>query len=65
MKTRVKTRVKILVLLALNPHLTTTMLASELGITRKGVEWQITLLKSTARIRRIGPANGGHWEILE
>jgi len=41
------------------------MLASELGITRKGVEWQITLLKSTARIRRIGPANGGHWEILD
>ena len=63
-KTRVKTRTKILEHIALTPEITAAELAVLLGLTAKGVEWQLTKLKQENRLRRIGPAKGGHWEIL-
>ena len=44
-KTREKTREKILALIAANPSITTAELANRLGITPKGIEWQIGKLK--------------------
>ena len=64
-KTRVKTRGKIIRLMNENPEITIVQLADILGITAKGVEWQIVKLKSEGRIRRIGPRKGGQWKIIE
>ena len=64
-KTREKTREKILALIQQNPQMTTTELTETLGITMKGIEWQITQLKKRGFLRRIGPKKGGHWEVLK
>ena len=61
-QTREKTRVIILELIAENPQITTAQLADAIGITPKGVEWQITRLKNDGLLRRIGPAKGGRWD---
>ena len=52
-------------LIAVDPSITTTELANRLGITRKGIEWQIGKLKKMGVLERIGPAKGGHWKIVE
>jgi ATP-dependent DNA helicase RecG len=63
--TRVKTRVKILDLIVENPEITASELAEAVGITPKGVEWQISRLKKEGVLKRIGPAKGGRWEIVK
>ena len=35
-----------------------------LGISKKGIEWQIRRLKSAGRLERIGPAKGGRWRVI-
>lgn len=64
-KTRVKTRVKILSLLRSNASMSREELAHQLGITVKGVDWQIAKLKQEGKLERVGPDKGGHWEVLE
>ena len=59
------TREKILNLIAGDPSITTSELAKRLGITRKGIEWQIGKLKRMGVLVRIGPARGGHWKLVE
>ena len=39
--------------------------AEAMGITSRAVEKQISKLRDENRIRRIGPAKGGHWEVVE
>lgn len=63
-KTREKTREKILQLLQDMPQITTAEIAEKIGITTKGVEWQLAKLYSEKLIRRVGPDNGGHWEVI-
>ena len=60
-----KTREKLLDLIRSNPEVTTAQLAQSIGITAKGVEWQVRLLRSNGRLRRIGPDKGGRWEVIE
>ena len=64
-KTRVKTREKIIELIKDNNQITAKELALSLDITIKGIEWQLGNLKKEGIIKRIGPAKGGHWEIIE
>ena len=64
-KTREKTREKIIRIISENPSITTDILAKELGITQKGIEWQITKLKKDGFIERVGSAKGGHWKVKE
>ena len=64
-KPREKTREKILSLIAADPSITTVALAERIGITVKGIEWQINKLKQAGRLVRVGPAKGGHWKVLE
>ncbi len=64
-ETREKTREKIIEILRRRPEITTAELSMELGISQKGVEWQITKMKKENIIRRIGPDKGGQWEVLE
>jgi ATP-dependent DNA helicase RecG len=59
----VKTREKILKAIAEDGTVTIESLTQQLGITRKGVEWQISKLKSAGILERIGPDNGGFWKI--
>ena len=59
-----KTREKIIQALKANPEITMERLAEIIGITSKGIEWQIKRLKEEGFIKRIGPAQGGDWEIV-
>lgn len=62
-KPREKTRVKILGLIADNPHTTTAQLAEAVGITPKGVEWQLSQMKKDGILKHVGSAKGGRWEV--
>ena len=64
-KTREITRVKMLSLISENPQITTAQLADAIGITPKGVEWQIAQLKKDGLLKRIGPAKGGRWDVIK
>jgi ATP-dependent DNA helicase RecG len=55
---------KILGLLKANPRLAARELADLPGISQRAVEKQITNLRKEGRLRRIGPAKGGNWEVL-
>ena len=63
-ETREKTREKIVKAIGQNPSITTTDLSEILGITVKGVEWQLKQLKSQGIIRRVGADRGGYWEVV-
>jgi hypothetical protein len=47
------------------PCFTIPDLAVLIGIAERSIERNIQNLRNEGRLRRIGPANGGHWEILE
>ena len=64
-KTREKTREKVIDLIKNNPKITTAELAEILEITVKGVEWNIKKLKQKGILKRIGPAKGGYWKVVE
>ena len=61
-KTVEKTREKILELIAKNKDITQKDIAEEVGLTIKGVEWNLKKLKEKGLIRRVGSDKGGHWE---
>lgn len=56
---------KILDLLRVQPSLAAKDLAERLEITPRAVEKQLRKLKELGRLRRIGPAKGGRWEVVE
>ncbi len=60
-----KTREKLLSVLKATPYITMNELAEIVGISKKGVEWQMAKLKKEGRIKRIGPDKGGHWDVME
>ena len=61
-----KTADRLLELLRAQPSLGRRQLAELLGdITEDGVKYHLDQLKSAGQIKRIGPAKGGHWEVLE
>jgi ATP-dependent DNA helicase RecG len=61
----VKAKEKILDAIKQNPQITVPELCAVVGLTQKGVEWNIKRLKAEGLLRRIGPAKGGHWEIVK
>jgi ATP-dependent DNA helicase RecG len=63
-KTREKTREKILTLIAADPSISTKELAERIGITPRGIEWQLRQLKQAGRLKRVGPRKGGRWEVI-
>ena len=34
------------------------------GLTRRGVEWNLKMLKAHGQLRRVGSPRGGHWEVI-
>lgn len=64
-KTRVKTRVKILSAIREKSTITREELAEILDITVKGVDWHIRKLEQEGLLKRVGADKGGHWEVQE
>jgi ATP-dependent DNA helicase RecG len=58
-----KTSGKILAALREDGYLTIPDLASMIGVTNRSIERNIKKLQEQDRLRRIGPAKGGHWEV--
>ncbi len=54
-----KTVEKLLKAMKEKPEITTREMMEITGLTRRGVEWNLTKLKKEGRIRRIGPDRGG------
>ena len=64
-KTTGKTPDLILLLLSKNPAASIPELAEKIEKSERAVERAIRKLREEGRIRRIGPAKGGHWEVVK
>ncbi|MCK5230403.1 MAG: HTH domain-containing protein, partial [Desulfobulbaceae bacterium] len=64
-KSSLKTEEQIVELIRLDATTTTEELGEALGISKRAILKQIDKLKTQGRLRRVGPARGGHWEVLE
>ena len=62
-KTSGETSGKILAALKQDRNLTIPELASFIGVTERSIERNIKKLQEQGRLRRVGPAKGGHWEV--
>ncbi|MBI4765540.1 MAG: putative DNA binding domain-containing protein [Deltaproteobacteria bacterium] len=60
----VKNQKKILTLMARNPRISKEAMAKSLGISTTAIDKNLSTLKQKGLLRRIGPAKGGHWEIM-
>ncbi len=58
-----KTSGKIMTALKQDGNLTIPELSSLIGVAERSIERNIKKLREQGRLRRIGPAKGGHWEI--
>jgi ATP-dependent DNA helicase RecG len=56
---------KILKLLATSPEYSAREIAGIVGISHRKIQENIKKLKDLGVLKRIGPAKGGHWEVLE
>lgn len=59
----IKSRDKIVLLLAENGKLSAVSLSEKIGITAKAVEKHLANLKADGIIERVGPAKGGFWVV--
>jgi ATP-dependent DNA helicase RecG len=59
-----KTVEKILHIIIRHPHITQKELSEVTGLTRRGIEWNLSKLKAHGIIERIGPDKGGYWKVL-
>ncbi len=56
--------VKILDLIAIKPEISIVKISETIGIVETAVENNLKKLKLKQIIQRVGPAKGGHWEII-
>ena len=59
-----KTTQKILDVLRIDPKASRKELAGRLNTTEDSIKWHLETLKKENKIRRIGAAKGGYWEVL-
>lgn len=64
-KTVGKTRERVILLIKENPRITREELADSLGLSVRGIEWNLRKLKEEGILRREGPRKGGRWVIEE
>ena len=55
---------KILALIVENAWVTAQSISTIIGISKRKTEENISKLKAMEKIKRIGSARGGHWEIV-
>lgn len=60
-----KTSGKIIELVKANPEIAIPELAAMIGISERSIERSIQKLQKKDFLKRIGPANGGRWEVVE
>ena len=60
-----KSSEKIIYLIERNQSISARELAEIICISRRAVEKHIANLKKNGKLKRIGPAKGGYWEIVE
>ena len=60
---RSSSRGQILSLLREHPYMSARDLAAAIGISAKGVEKNLGILKAEGALKRIGPDKGGRWEV--
>jgi len=48
-----------------NKYITTKELSEHIKISTTAVDNNISKLKKKGILRRVGPAKGGHWEVIE
>ncbi|MFP4382256.1 MAG: winged helix-turn-helix transcriptional regulator [Candidatus Sumerlaeia bacterium] len=65
LKTSGKTSGKILDILKQDAHLTIPELAHLIGVTERSIERNLRKLQDQGLLRRIGPAKGGLWKVIE
>ena len=58
-----KTVEKILKIIEINPQITQNEIAEMTGLTRRGVEWNLSKLKAKGLIKREGADKGGYWKV--
>jgi ATP-dependent DNA helicase RecG len=51
-------------LLAKTPTLSAKQLAQQLGLSSRAIEKNIAQLKADGRLKRVGAAKGGYWEVV-
>lgn len=56
---------RILEIVAADPAASAREVAAKLSLTSRAVEKQFAALKAAGRLRRVGPAKGGRWEVVE
>lgn len=56
---------KILGFLQEQRDLTVPELAQSIKVSDKAIEWNLRQLKAQGKLRRVGSARGGHWEVVE
>jgi ATP-dependent DNA helicase RecG len=56
---------KILEIIIRDPLISANKISDEIGISSRKVEENIKKLKEKGIIKRIGPAKGGHWEVIK
>ena len=59
------TREQILKLLTTSPHLSARLLAQRLNLSSRAVEKHLAALQAAGRLRRVGSARAGHWQVLD
>ena len=64
-KTSGKTSEKIIELILQNASITIPEMTSKIGITERSIERNIRKLQAEDKLKRIGPAKGGHWVVRE
>jgi ATP-dependent DNA helicase RecG len=64
-KSSPKTEDQIIDLIRYDASVTTEAMSVALGITKRAVLKQVNKLKAQHRVRRVGPARGGYWEVIE
>ena len=62
-ETERETKEKILSLITDNPSIPMKEMAQKIGISSKGIEWQIKELKKSGRLKRMGSTKSGYWKI--
>lgn len=60
----IKTSDKIVAILTNDPYATISMLAETLNLTTRAVEKQLSALKASNRIRRVGAKKNGFWNVI-
>ena len=58
-----QSQMKIISIMRRNPKASAKLIADEIGLTARGIEKCISILKALGLVERVGAAKGGHWEV--